>query len=157
MAESPPDRLLKALQSEHDEVSEQIANLRAFWSEVNELGQGPKYEEMGSRVRNLRELLANHFACEERDGYLAPALKRAPRYTAQADQLRREHPQFLDSIDHIVNRLQSCESAYQCWQEVRTEFEDFLQRLQDHEAAEISIVEAAERNDNSTNSEVVGS
>lgn len=143
MTETRPDALLQMLLDEHRDIFKQIADLRSFWNEVNELGQGPKYEEMGSRVQELRRHLAKHFANEELGGYLAPALQRTPQFVAQAEQLQLQHAEFLDTLDHYTSRLQTCESAFHCWQEVRTEFEDFLQRLNEHEVAETTIVEAA--------------
>jgi len=143
MNETRPQTLLQMLLREHAELSENILDLRRFWNEVNELGQGPKYEEMGSRVRDMRQLLAKHFANEERDGYLTPALHELPRFAEQAEDLRQQHQQFLDTLDGFIGRLQTCESAFHCWQEVRVEFEDFLRRLRTHETEETTIVETA--------------
>jgi hemerythrin len=150
MTKTRPQTLLQMLLDEHQELCKQIDELRQFWDEVDELGQGPKYEEMGSRVRELRELLAKHFADEERGGYLAPALERSPQFRVQAEQLKRQHQQLFDTLNRYIDRLQTCESTFHCWQEVRTEFEDFLRRLHEHEAAETAIVETASGNEIST-------
>jgi len=143
MTESVFDGSLQSLQDEHRGLSKQIADLKLFWREVNELGQGPKYEEMGMRVQVFRELLASHFANEERGGYLAQALNRAPEFAERAKQLEQQHQLFLDDIDRFIARLQTCDSAFHCWQEVREEFDDFLQRLHVHETEETQIVETA--------------
>lgn len=143
MSDKRPQELLEQLSDEHDVLHKQIADLRQFWSEVNQLGQGPKYEEMGQRVRQLREVFAGHFASEERDGYLARAVDTAPRFSASAKRLESQHAQFLHTLDQLIARLAQCESAYHCWEEVRVEFEDFMQRLDKHEAAEMSLVRQA--------------
>lgn len=137
--------LLQTLNEEHKEISSQIADLRRFWSEVNELGEGPKYEEMGTRIQVLRSTLAKHFDNEEREGYLSPALERAPRFATKAEQLEKQHTQFLVTLDQYIAKLQACEPAYHCWQEVFNDFEDFLEQLHEHESAESAIVQTAIR------------
>lgn len=147
MTETSPHDLLQAMLQEHRELMQRIADLKHFWEEVNELGQGPKYEEMESRVRELRDQLATHFVHEERDGYLAPALEAAPRLSSQAEQLQKQHLEFLNLLDHFIGKLQACESAFHCWQEVGVEFEEFLKRLHEHETAEIMLVQSAFEDD----------
>ena len=143
MAESAFEESLQSLQHEHRGLSKQIAELKSFWNEVNEIGQGPKYEEMGSRVGVFRELLASHFADEERGGYLARALDRAPQFAERANQLEQQHQVLLDDIDGFIAKLQTCDSAFHGWQEVLKEFDGLLQRLHDHETEETQIVAAA--------------
>ncbi len=143
MTETKKQTLLQSLLDEHKSITDQINDVKHFWSEVDELGRGPKYEEMGAHVRNLREVLAKHFADEERDGYMAPVLKTAPHFVEQTQKLKQQHQQFLDALDHYIDRLEKCESAYHCWQEVRTEFEEFLTQLHEHEAEETRIVQSA--------------
>ena len=107
------------------------------------MGQGPKFEEMGLRIKALRDSLADHFEVEERDGYLAPALDVAPRFTRQASELQRQHQQFLEVLDRFIEQLQTCDSSIRCWQDARQEFEDFLDQLLEHERAENTIVQSA--------------
>jgi hypothetical protein len=140
MTSSQTNTFLQTLSSEHVEISKRIFDLRRFWSEVNELGYGPKYEEMGARVRELRDFLANHFAHEEEDGFLAYALKRAPHLTEQAEHLKRQHQQILDSLDTYTSRLQACEQSYQCWRDVLMDIEQFLNLLHEHESTEAAII-----------------
>jgi hypothetical protein len=96
MSEKHIRELLQKLSNEHDVLRKQIADLRQFWSEVSELGQRPKYEEMGYRVQQLRDALAAHFSSEEEGGYLAPVLEVIPRLSPSATQLELEHMQFLN-------------------------------------------------------------
>ena len=111
MTDAKAKSLLRVLEGEHEIVSRQIDNLQQFWNEVNELGQGPKYEEMGTRIRELRDVLAKHFAKEERGGYLAPAANQLPQTDPQLELLQRQHGEFLDTLDGDIGRLQACESA----------------------------------------------
>lgn len=136
-------QMLQIMSDEHTDIHHQIADLRQFWNEVNQMGHGPKYEEMGDRVREFRENLAKHMAREEQGGYLADAVDNAPQLADSARKLGAEHAEFLKTLDNFIGRLNTCESAYQCWDEVRTEFERFIQRLDQHESAEMSLLKQA--------------
>lgn len=136
-------QMLQVMSHAHDVLRKQIADLRQFWSEVSQLGQGPKYEEMGGRVKRLRDILADHFASEERGGYLADAVNTTPRLSESAKALESQHAEFLKTLDRFIERLAECESAYHCWEEVRTEFEEFMRCLDQHEAHEESLVREA--------------
>ena len=138
-----PKELFETILQEHRQLMQQINGLRQFCSEVSELGQGPKFEEMGSRIKAFRQSLAAHFEEEERDGYLAPALDVAPRFTQQASELQRQHQQFLEVLDRFIERLQTCDPSIRCWHDARQEFEGFLDQLLEHERAENTIVQSA--------------
>ncbi len=135
--------VLQALQSEHDELLQEITDAQQFWTEVNELGMGPKYEEMATRVHQIRARLKQHFDEEERGGYLAPAITVVPRLAPKAEELKQQHPVFLEALDRFSQNLQNRESAYHNWEEVRAEIETFLEQLHEHESAEMAIVRAA--------------
>jgi len=150
MTEKDSGTLLQMILEEHREISSQIADLIHFWNEVYELGQGPKYEEMAWRVQTLRKLLAAHFTDEERGGYPAPVLQQTPHFCTQAEELRQQHTQFLNSLDDYIDRLRRRESGFHCRTEVRTEYDDFLKQLHEHEAAETRIVTEAVRKESGT-------
>ena len=140
MTTSQTDDFLRMLSTEHVEISKRVSDLRRFWSEVNELGDGPKYEEMGARIRELRVHLAEHFDLEEQGGYLAGAIQRAPQLAEQAEHLKRQHQQILDTLDTYNSRLQACGESYQCWKDVLVDIEQFLDLLHDHESSEAAII-----------------
>lgn len=140
MPQTNTETLLNALRTEHDELLEEIKDIGQFWTEVNELGMGPKYDEMATRVHRLRERLKRHFAEEERGGYLAPVIAAAPELASQADQLKRQHPEFLKDLDEFSIQLENRESAFPNWEEVHRKFDEFLRRLHEHESAEMDMV-----------------
>jgi hypothetical protein len=72
---------LNAFLEEHQRLARRIAELRQWWWELDELGVR-KFGEMAFRVQDLRDLLEEHFAEEELDGYLSSALAVAPQFTA---------------------------------------------------------------------------
>ncbi len=102
---------------------------------------------MAFRVQNLRDLLAEHFAEEERDGYLRAALAAAPQFTRHAATLREQHARFLERVDHLIKRLPQCEPVSPYWRELRDELEQLVADLRQHEQSENAIVQAAFEDD----------
>jgi thiamine kinase-like enzyme len=143
MTERSVENALAALQKEHDDLMEEIRDVEQFWTEVNELGRGPKYEEMATRVHQLHTRLKRHFAEEERGGYLAPAIEAAPELTPRAEELKKQHRGFLDELDRFSQQLEDHEAVFHNWEEVHAEFERFLRELNEHETAEMAIVREA--------------
>jgi hypothetical protein len=119
MSANPPHlNSLRAFLEEHQKLTRRIAELRRWWSELDELGIR-KFGEMASRVQELRDLLAAHFAEEESGGYLSSALAAAPEFTAQAAALGGEHAQFLERLDHLIARLRDSEETSHFWRTAR--------------------------------------
>jgi len=130
----------------HQTLTRRIAELRKWWSELDALGDR-KFGEMAFRVQELRDLLAEHFEEEERDGYLASALAVAPQFSAQAADLCSQHPQFLDRLDNLIGRVRDSEPRSDYWRTARDELEQFLADLRRHERSENAIVQAAFHDD----------
>jgi len=137
---------LRAFLEEHQKLTRGIAELRRWWSELDELGIR-KFGEMASRVQELRVLLADHFAEEESGGYLSSALAAAPEFTAQAAALGGEHAQFLERLDHLIARLRDSEDASNYWRASRAEVEQIVVDLRQHEHQENALVHAAFKDD----------
>ncbi len=133
---------LNAFLKEHQELARRVAELRKWWTELDELGIR-KFGEMAFRVQELRDLLAEHFADEERGGYLGSALAVAPQFASQAATLCTEHAQFLERLDHLVARLRDSEATSNYWRASRSEIEQVIADLRRHEQRENAIVQAA--------------
>lgn len=127
-------RLLAA----HQELMRQITDLRSFWHGSNDSGC-PNGHELADRVVNVRDLLEQHFAMEEDGGYLHAVLEFAPQFAERAEQLCRQHQEFLATLTRIEVRLRNPNA----WNQVREEFETFLQEIQEHEHRENSMVQTA--------------
>jgi iron-sulfur cluster repair protein YtfE (RIC family) len=145
-AESQSLNTLHSFLKEHQEVARRIAELRQWWSELDSLGIR-KFGEMAFRVHELRDLLSEHFAEEERDGYLRAALAAAPQFMRPAANLREQHAQFLERLDHLIAQLQQCEPESRFWRESRDELEQLIVDLRRHEQSENAIVQAAFEDD----------
>ena len=136
------NQVYHSMLAEHRELMREIADLRRWWKELDEFGL-PKYGEMGTRLKELRDHLRAHFEEEEADGYLAAALAAAPRFTHDAEYLRAQHRQFLDTLDRFTADLQATEPHCCNWEDARRRLEEFLTQLREHEAAENAIAHAA--------------
>jgi iron-sulfur cluster repair protein YtfE (RIC family) len=123
-----------------------LAALRRWWTELDQLGT-PKFGEMGTQVQNLRNILAEHFAAEEKDGYLAPVIAVAPYLSRQANELQSQHGHLLESLNDFISRLQMSEPPFESWQAAYRELETLLLDLRRHEQAENEAVQAAFGND----------
>ncbi len=137
---------LTRLLEEHRELMGRITELRKWWSELDQFGL-PKFGEMGTRVEELRDILAEHFAEEEKDGYLAQALAVAPQYTQKAEELQKQHGQMLETLGDFSDRLELSQPPFESWQKARDEFEGIVAGLRQHERAENEIVQSAFEND----------
>jgi iron-sulfur cluster repair protein YtfE (RIC family) len=140
---------LNALHSflkEHQEVARRIAELRQWWSELDSLGIR-RFGEMAFRVQNLRDLLSEHFAEEEKDGYLRAALAAAPQFARPAATLREQHAQFLERLDQLIVRLRQCDPESCYWRESRDDLEQLIADLRQHEQSENAIVQSAFEDD----------
>jgi len=147
MSDKPaPEDIGRKLLAEHRQLYQQIEEIRTWWHEADELGT-PKFGEMADYVQRIRDLLAQHFADEEEGGYLAGVLEAAPRFTPQAEELVEQHPQMLSRLDDFIARLRVREPPFKSWQEAHNEFEDILETLRAHDAAENEIAQAAFEDD----------
>jgi Hemerythrin HHE cation binding domain len=142
MGEKPQSAALHTFVEEHLELNRQIAELRKWWSELDELGL-PKFGEMAFRVEELRNLLAEHFDEEERNGILDSAAKVAPEFAAQSARFQQEHHQFLDRLDRLIAEARLPQPPSALWRSARHEIEDVLSVLKQHEESENALVQAA--------------
>ncbi len=138
---------LEAILAEHQELMARVVEISEWAIQVDELGDGPKYQELGQQMTELRGLLVGHFAEEEKDGYLASALEVAPRFSQEAAGLLQQHQQFLDRLDRFIGKLQDTDSPFAKWQEAHDEFKNIVAEVLRHEVKENAIVQAAFEDD----------
>ena len=140
---------LSWLMEEHRALMGRITEFRQWWSELDQFGL-PKFSEMGTRVEQLRDILAEHFAEEEKDGYLAQALAVAPQFTPKARELQKQHGEILETLNDFSNRLEMREPPFDSWQQARDEFEGIIADFRRHEGAENELVQSAFETDTGT-------
>lgn len=93
------------------------------------------------RIAQLADQITSRFAAEEQSGRYEDALCHAPWLTARSQELQQQHAQLVEALHGIRRLCESGEGPVAWWQRVREEFEDFSERLQEHEAAEINLLE----------------
>lgn len=149
MSASTQEAVHPALLDEHARVEHQLDEFGRWRADLCQLGQ-PRFGEMGVRLQQIRQLLADHFATEEEGGYLASALSVAPQFARRAEELQLQHREFLQQLDELIVRLTSSPAQFPTWSDACREFEAFLVSLREHEHAENEIVQSAFERDAGT-------
>jgi hypothetical protein len=94
------------------------------------------------RLRQLRDRLSVRFASEEASGRYENVLCQAPWLTARAQDLQQQHSELVGALDSF---LELCEPGKEgelsaWWSPLQHEFEEFVDLLQEHEAAECEML-----------------
>mgnify|MGYP006280770377 CR=1 FL=1 len=94
-----------------------------------------------ARLRSLREHLADHFAQEERGGFLEDSIARMPRLSAAAREVVAEHPRLLAELDGLLERLPVRDIRQGSWDEATRGFSAFADHLLSHERNENAVIQ----------------
>jgi hemerythrin len=99
--------------------------------------------EVTDLLAELRCHLEHHFAQEEAGGYLEEALTLAPRFSAEAAELLRQHPQMLDKTVSVCKAADRAVNEPAVWAPLKRELTELIKALVAHESAENQIVQRA--------------
>lgn len=102
--------------------------------------QGEARADIAGRLARLQIHLAEHFAEEERVGFVPNALQAAPRLTKRGQRILSQHDLLRVSLAGVVSVLNRETSN---WQEVREDFKSFRVDLEEHERRENELIEEA--------------
>jgi hypothetical protein len=94
-----------------------------------------------SRLMALRDHLAEHFAQEERGGFLEESLTRMPRLAAAVRNVLADHPRLLAELDGLLDRLAARDIEAESWRQAGRDFEAFASHLLAHERNENAVVQ----------------
>lgn len=130
----------KLCQSEHDELCDRLRGLRATIEQLRAAPEGPR-EDFARLLSELRDHLRGHFAQEEQGGYMEEALSRAPRFSALAAELERQHPLLLGEATQLA-QLAGVAPASELTR-LLTRAQEFCAALARHEGAEARILQSA--------------
>lgn len=126
------------IEQEHAELKSLLEALQAACS--------PSLRNRES-VQDLAETLANqvaeHFELEERGGYFADAIKRAPQVAVQAAELQAQHEPLLETVQALRALARSGVESEAWWNRVTSELDRFAQGLLRHESGERSLLQRA--------------
>ena len=94
-------------------------------------------------IAELEDRLSEHFRLEESGGYLADALRVAPRYHARAEVLRAQHDDLSAEMRGICELAGVSGRSLEAWSELEWRLGAFARRLREHERAENEITSDA--------------
>lgn len=123
--------------SEHRELHHLVEELRRRLAPTGSQATRAEYDRGLEDLAQLRDRLAAHFETEEAGGVFDEAISRCPRIAPQAASLQRQHAQFVKLIDGL---LRPADGWREHWDDVRTRFERFSEKLEAHEEAENGIL-----------------
>src|SRR5260221_10274250 len=86
------------------------------------------------RLTAVREHLARHFRCEEKNGYLTEAVKkRQPNIDREVAQLRADHQRLLASLADLIKESKTEAARAQGWP---AKIEGWIDAVEAHEKRE---------------------
>ncbi len=130
--------LFELMQSEHRELAEVLVQIRDAVSV--RVCTKIQLEDLMTR---LCELVESHFNQEEQGGYLKEALDRAPHYAAKAESLLAEHRALQEDVEKIRLLVHSGVESSAWWIHINSDFNNFASQLQNHEHAEVQVLQGA--------------
>lgn len=146
MSNSPRTRdpcYMQAL-SEHRDLLAETCHLRALFQVCVQTRPDEKQtQEMTRRLQNLVDHLTRHFQQEQAGGYLEEATMRLPRIGLRAEALQRQHDELSDAANRLLKQLRHVDATTCDWARQAWEFDQFVQRLAAHEAAENALLQEA--------------
>lgn len=121
-------------------IREAMEDLDSFWSEVDIMGRGPKWEELRARIEQLRSLLLEHFLAEVQFLDVLEKLN-PPGMPDTAQRIRTAYGDLLDRLSEDISEIESHYENPQGWQEIREEITSLSNRLEKNERLEQSVTE----------------
>lgn len=98
--------LADRIREEHLEVRRSIKEIRDMLASDASGGTFDPAAVAG-KLRGFEDHLRGHFALEETEGPLSSSITRTRRQEERANELLRQHPEFLTRIAGILERLES--------------------------------------------------
>jgi hypothetical protein len=92
-------------------------------------------------LKELRRHLAEHFAQEERGGFLEEAVSRMPRLSPAVRSILGQHPALLAELDVLIQDLESAPAGATAWTRADQAFEVFSAHMTAHERGENAVVQ----------------
>lgn len=132
--------ILGHMLAEHRDLHARILALKAAFAPAEPPGP-PAVGEIRGLLLALHERLADHFAQEERGGFLEESISRMPRLSAAARSVVGEHPRLLAELHALLEHVPIQDIPPLEWSEVKRRFSDFAEHLFAHERSEHAVVQ----------------
>lgn len=130
---------LETLVNEHDAIIDKIEEIIDWWTQLEAKGI-PKFSEMGMHVNELRVMLADHYAEEEKLDCYNQIRNEFPKMEINKDNIQEEHKKLLDQLDKFSKKLDCKEPCFKNWNEALEQFNAILKEFHEHETYENQII-----------------
>jgi RNA polymerase-binding transcription factor DksA len=140
------------LRGQHLRIRDSLDTLAELIEAASERGAAPSDVQADREVtvvvlEDLDSELREHFALEERDGYLAEATRVAPHLHRQASALLAQHGAFCDQLAAMLGPVREVGPGEQVWADLAEQFGRFASELREHERAEGELISRAHGED----------
>lgn len=137
--------LLTTGQQPFSVVQREHAELKSLLESLACAIRSPKRDqnEVRARTEELVETLSKHFQLEERGGYFADAVRRAPHLQATAVELQGQHGSLFQSLAALRELAQLAVKSDAGWTRFEEELVQFSEDLNQHEAGERAMLQRA--------------
>ena len=130
------------LRAEHKKLSECVHRIEQHWSlQHQRLAPADALVAILESLEALRAELARHFEEEESGGCLEEAVSHQPNLSHVVTQLERQHPELLEQMDGMIERLRALSRLAASTADIKEDFRVFAEKLHAHEAAENRVLE----------------
>jgi iron-sulfur cluster repair protein YtfE (RIC family) len=130
------------LRAEHERLRELLDRVEQQWLAQPKPGQGEQHlHQLIKSLQAVRTELEKHFEEEESDGCLEEAVSHHPHLSHEATRLEQEHPQLMQELVKLIERLRSASDSQASTNKLIRDFRHFTNKLLAHEAAENRILE----------------
>ena len=128
----------------YEVLLEEHAKLRGLLAALKQV-LTQRTADIGEVVRRLRELsdmIDEHFKSEEESECFEELVNHAPRVLGKVNELLGEHGELRAEIVGLVQRATDCDGSDSCWKQLSDDFAKFMVRLMRHEDIENELVQA---------------
>lgn len=94
-------------------------------------------------LSDLAEELAEHFALEETDSYLAELARIAPGLGGRIESLRKQHVELCALADELLRDARNAGTSVPSWERIAADLRELLSRMTRHEADERALTHLA--------------
>jgi hypothetical protein len=128
----------RAIDLEHAELKTLVESFTDVCRKTNR-----NQREVQTFADKLAKAVAEHFALEERGGYFADAVRRAPHLQPTATELQAQHEPLLESLEALRALARLGVKSEAGWVRMQAELDQFADELLKHEAGERALLQRA--------------
>ncbi len=127
----------------YEVLLEEHVRLRAMLAELTEIlrERTADVAQLLRRLRELSELIDEHFRNEEDSECFAELVSHAPHVSEKVNVVIAEHGELRAEVAGLIQRLADCDGSTGCWDQFCAAFSRFTETLMRHEETENELVQ----------------